>query len=265
MSVAAVSALYDALQVFEGRRRGARAYPIHKRLDLADSRHDDVYEWVGDQLELQGTDRLLDVGCGVGFGTIRLAERGVERATGITISPRELEFASEAATRSPRAKAIEFLERSFDRPPPGPFDVITAVESLQHATDLPRALRALYETLAPGGRLGVVADLFDGDPQCSRARRLVSDWHLPGLYGEADYTAALPLAPRRVVDLSAGVHLTARLARGVRLAALNVALLVRATPAARAFRGGVHLEALYATGQMRYMAMFWSKPGRQLG
>ena len=266
MSSSAVGALYDALQAFERRRGGPGAYPIHKRVTFSGTQHEDVYEWLGDQLGLLSTDRVLDVGCGVGFGTIHLAERGVARATGISISRRELDRASRSASWSARADVIEFLERSFDRLPHGPFDVIVAVESLKHGDDLGRAMRALHGALAPGGRLVVVEDVFEGDPWCASARRVVSDWLLTALYREADYSAALSPAECRVVDLTAGVRPGGRLALAAKLAALNVALPWQSPSAAaalRAFRGGIHLEKLYASGMMRYVAMFWSKTGAE--
>jgi SAM-dependent methyltransferase len=261
-----VGALYDALQAFEGRRRGEGAYPIHKRIRIAGTKYDDVYDWLGDELELRTTDRVLDVGCGVGFGTIRLAERGVARATGLTISQGELDRASRAATLSRRADVIEFLQGSFDGLPREAFDVIVAVESLKHSSDLATTLRALRDALAPGGRLVVVEDVFDGDPTCVSARSVVRDWLLTTLYREADYTTALAPAACRVVDLTGGVRAGRPLALAAKLGALNLALPWQGpsrAAALRAFRGGLHLERMYATGMMRYVAMFSSREGRR--
>jgi SAM-dependent methyltransferase len=258
----AVGALYDALQAFEGPRRGGGAYPIHKRITFPGTEQEDVYEWLGDQLALRSTDRVLDVGCGVGFGTIRLAERGVAQATGLTISEGELDRASRAASRSRRADAIAFLEGSFDQLPCGTFDVIVAVESLKHSSDLGATLSGLREALAPGGRLVVVEDVFDGDPSCASARRVVSDWLLTTLYREGDYAAALSPAACRVIDLTVGVLPSSRFALAGKLGALNLALSWQGpsrAAALRAFRGGLHLEKLYAASMVRYVAMFWSK------
>jgi len=264
VSSSTVGALYDALLAFEERRRGGDAYPIHKRIAIAETKHEDIYEWLADQLALRTTDRVLDVGCGVGFGTIRLAERGVAHVTGLTVSKAELERASRATARSRRADAITIVERSFDRPPSGAFDVIIAVESLKHSDDPSGTLRGLYEALAPGGRLVVVEDVFDGDPTSPSAQRLVADWLLTSLHQESDYMAVL--APNRVVDLTGGIRPSGRLALAMKLAALNVALpWVGSTRGAalRALRGGLHLERLYAAGMMRYVAMFFSKPATQ--
>jgi SAM-dependent methyltransferase len=257
-----VGALYDALLAFEGGRRAEAPYPVHKPIVFPATNHDDVYEWLADELHLKATDRVLDIGCGVGFGTLRLSDRGVAHSTGLTISHAEAQRAARSASRCHRPHAIAFVEGSFDRPPEGTFDVIVAVESLKHSSDLGGTLRALDQVLAPGGRLAVVEDLFEGDSTCASARRVVGDWLLAKLYGQADYVAALPSASWRVIDLTAGVRRSPQVVLAGKLAALNLALAPPASPhsaALRAFRGGLHLERLYAAGMMRYAALFATK------
>lgn len=262
MTVPPVGALYDALLTFEAKRRGAGAYPVHKRLRLAESHEGDVYDWLADRLALASTDRVLDVGCGVGFGTIRLAERGVAQAVGITISPAEMARASRTAAESPRASAIEFRAASFDRLPPESFDVIVAVESLKHSSDITATLREMRAALVPGGRLAIVEDLFTGDPTHPSARRVVSDWLLPRLLGADDYLCVLGPERSDVVDLTAGVAHGGRVRLALQLSAVNLALALstgQRAAALRAFRGGLHLERLYAVGAMRYAAIFFTK------
>jgi cyclopropane fatty-acyl-phospholipid synthase-like methyltransferase len=213
---------------------------------------------------LCATDRVLDLGCGVGFGTIRMAERGVGRVTGLTISPSELRRATRAAATSASAGAIELIEGSFDRLPREAFDAIVAVESLKHSVDLSCTLQAVYRALVPGGRLAIVEDVFNGDPGCSTARALACDWLLTRLYDEADYACALPQATWRVVDVTAGVRFGGRLMRTLRAAALRGGLSWAGPSRAvalRAFRGGLQLEKLYAAGMMRYVGMFARKSG----
>ncbi len=262
MTPSSVGALWDALLAFESRRRGDRAYPVHKRLRFVEPRHDDVYDWVADRLQLRSTDRVLDVGCGVGFGTIRLAERGVAHATGITISQRELTWAVRAASRSHRSGDIEFRCGSFDELPRAAFDVVVGVESLKHSPDLHVTLRAILASLAPGGRLVIVEDVFDGDPRCASALGVARDWLLADLYREADYVAVFGDTGCRVVDLTAAVSRSGSLMLAGKLGALNAALRYQVPKRAavlRAFRGGLHLERLYSAGAMRYLAFFYSK------
>lgn len=262
MNAPAVENLYDALFAFESSRRGDGAYPVHKRLRFAEGPDVEVYDWLADRLQLRDCDRVLDVGCGVGFGTIRLAERGVAHATGITISRMEFTRALEASSRSSRSGAIEFIHGSFDRLPQEAFDVVVAVESLKHSADLTITLRGLADAMVAGGRAVLVEDVFAGDPARRDARRLAEDWRLARLYTEGDYVRGLG-SRCRVVDLTPAVSRNGPVTRTARLVALNTALMwPGATRAAlRAFRGGLHLERLYAAGAMAYKAFFFSKDG----
>lgn len=264
MTIPTVGELYDALHAFEAGRRGVGAYPVHKRLQL-DAPHEDIYDWLAEQLALGDADRVLDAGCGVGFGTLRLAAHGVARATGITLSRREAARASEVAARSAVATRVEFHCGSFDRLAVGAFDAVIAVESLKHSADLAASVRALRAALAAGGRLAVVEDVFDGDQDCARARRVASDWLLPRLYTERDYRALLGAV--RVVDLTPAVRRRSRVALAARAAALGSVLpwLPPARAAAwRAFRGGLHLEKLYAAGLVRYLAFVTSRTAAEV-
>lgn len=262
MNATAVRHLYDALFAFESRRREKGAYPVHKRLRFAEGPDVEIYDWLADRLRLRDCDRVLDVGCGVGFGTIRLGERGVAHATGITISGMELTRALEAASLSSSSGSIAFIHGSFDRLPREAFDVVVAVESLKHSADLETTLRGIVDAMVAGGRAVLVEDVFSGDPAGGDARRLLGDWRLARLYGEEDYVRGL--GPRcRVVDLTPAVRRKGRVALPGHLLALDAASMWpgAARPALRAFRGGLHLERLYAAGAMQYKAFFFSKDG----
>jgi len=259
---ATVAELYDALHAFEARRRGNGAYPVHKRLRLDATASVDIYDWVADRLDLRSDDRVLDVGCGVGFGTLRMAKRGVAQATGITVSHRELSRAREAALRSPSPAGVTFELGSFDRLPGRSFDVVVAVESVKHSPALDVTLQSILESMAPGGRGVIVEDLLVGDPKLADARRVAEDWLLSRLYTEADYTDVLGGRLGPVVDLTPAVRWRGRLTLAAELTAARTVSLwptKKHAAAMRAFRGGLHLERLYATGAMRYKALFFTK------
>ena len=77
---------------------------------------------------------LLDVGCGFGASSIYLAEHYEAQATGITISPVQVEMANQAARKAKAnakflcmdAEAMKFKK---------PFDVVWSVESISHSLE----------------------------------------------------------------------------------------------------------------------------------
>ena len=90
--------------------------------------------------------RVLDVGCGAGYGTGLLAEVAHE-ATGFDISPDAVHYALShyPAARFLIGSALDFPVRSAS------FDVITAFEVIEHLADWPRLLEEANRVLAPGG------------------------------------------------------------------------------------------------------------------
>jgi SAM-dependent methyltransferase len=89
--------------------------------------------------------RLLEVGCGPGFALERFRAAGFQ-ASGVDASP--------AAVSRARARGlpVERLDLELE-PLPGPFEVVAALEVLEHLRDPLRALAALARALAPAGRL----------------------------------------------------------------------------------------------------------------
>jgi 2-polyprenyl-6-hydroxyphenyl methylase/3-demethylubiquinone-9 3-methyltransferase len=107
--------------------------------------------WQGDECSrtpLEGK-RALDVGCGAGLLAEPLARLGA-RLTGIDASPEVIEVARDHAARQGlaidyRAGEVEALE--------GEFDLVTAMEVIEHVADPAAFLKALARRLAPGGLL----------------------------------------------------------------------------------------------------------------
>lgn len=86
---------------------------------------------------------LLDVGCGEGIVSARLARHpGVERVVGVDLPDPKLEAEWAARQELPglefRAMAVEHLE--FER---GEFDLVAAIEVLEHVGDPERALEQM--------------------------------------------------------------------------------------------------------------------------
>lgn len=92
--------------------------------------------------------RVLDLGCGTGYGTATLAEVA-RQCTGLDNAPEAIEYAS---AHYPGPQFL--LHSAIDLPfPDGCFDLITAFELIEHLADWPRMLSEARRVLDPAGLL----------------------------------------------------------------------------------------------------------------
>ncbi len=92
-------------------------------------------------------DALLDIGCGYGYLLERFRDRFV--LYGTDISPHAVE---QAQRRLPHAR-IAVADVQAGLPFPGPFQVILAINVLEHLGSPEKAIRVIHEHLSPGGLL----------------------------------------------------------------------------------------------------------------
>jgi 2-polyprenyl-6-hydroxyphenyl methylase / 3-demethylubiquinone-9 3-methyltransferase len=93
--------------------------------------------------------RALDVGCGAGLLTEPLTRLGA-RATGVDAAPELITVAREHAAAM--GLDIDYRERTVEETE-GQFDLVTAMEVVEHVADPGAFLKALAKRLAPGGLL----------------------------------------------------------------------------------------------------------------
>ncbi|WP_446217981.1 methyltransferase domain-containing protein [Micromonospora sp. IBHARD004] len=101
--------------------------------------------------------RLLDIGCGDGTYTMRLAG-AFEQIEAIDIQRDRLELFRERLATDPAAAdkiAVRELSVSELDYPDRSFDLVTAIEVVEHVDDLDRALRQVHRVLTPGGRFAL--------------------------------------------------------------------------------------------------------------
>ena len=87
--------------------------------------------------------RVLDAGCGCGYGSAILAEAGCD-VLGIDIDSASIAFARQHYV-STRAR---FAVRDICEAAPGYFDAVVSIETLEHVSDAPRAVAA-FRACAP--------------------------------------------------------------------------------------------------------------------
>jgi tocopherol O-methyltransferase len=112
--------------------------------------------------------KILDVGCGFGGSSIYLAKKYGTEATGITISPIQVEMAQKAAAAegvNAKFMLMDAEEMKFE----GTFDVVWSVESISHYSQKGKFFASAAQCLEPGGTLAI------------------TDWFKKGRLTERDY------------------------------------------------------------------------------
>jgi len=98
--------------------------------------------------------QILDVGCGFGASSIYLAKRYKAEATGITISPVQVEMAEEAA-RKAHARARFLCMDAEAMKFKNPFDVVWSVESISHYPNNEKFFSGAAKLLKPRGTMAI--------------------------------------------------------------------------------------------------------------
>ena len=112
-------------------------------------------------------ERVLEVGCGAGFGARYLRGR-FEQYIGIDHSQRLIEM----AVRENSSEGVHFETRRVDDfDPPSSFDLIFMVGVLHHLEDATRSLETMVQWLTPGGYL-VANEPQPANPLIRIARRV---------------------------------------------------------------------------------------------
>ncbi len=94
-------------------------------------------------LLLRPGQRVLEVGCGQGHLTIRLAERGID-VVGIDANPTAPEVSGSDRVLYMRAEDLDF--------PDGEFDAVVSVHAIEHIPPLEQAASEMARVLKPGGQ-----------------------------------------------------------------------------------------------------------------
>jgi ubiquinone/menaquinone biosynthesis C-methylase UbiE len=174
------------------------------RGDEMEDHHSDITEQTLELMGLQLDDRALDLGCGTGWASRRLA-----RVAGEVVG---LDVADEMLRRGEQASAgfsnIRYVWGTAEKipAPDNHFTKVLSVESFYYYADQGKALDELRRVLAPGGRLFILINLYKDNHY---SLRWVSELKVPvQALSEAEYLALLQrhgftnVQARRIPDRS---------------------------------------------------------------
>jgi SAM-dependent methyltransferase len=117
---------------------------------------------LAEELGLDGSGRLLDVGCGPGILTVRLADL-FEGAVGLDPDPAMIAEGRRAAQERGIANITWIQARAEELPTvaPGPYRLVTFGQSF-YWTDEVRVAEAVYDMVEPGGAVVIVGHKAEG-------------------------------------------------------------------------------------------------------
>jgi SAM-dependent methyltransferase len=113
-----------------------------------------VFDWVTRLAANYDRPRVLDLGCGTGYNLDELARRGLT-GVGADLSAQAVRFCGD--------RGLTMVVQADAAVPPfldGSFDLILALDVIEHIQDDRMALSAIYRALRPGGRLVVFTPAF---------------------------------------------------------------------------------------------------------
>lgn len=162
-------------------------------------------ELIATLIEPLGGKRILDVGCGDGALTVRLAAEGAD-VTGLDADPCMLAAARARAKTS--GTATTFVDGDIRSLPfaDGSFDTVMAITVLCFVGDAERVVQEMARVLRPGGRL-VLGEL--GRYSLWAAKRRVAGW-----LGSKTWRNAMFRSANQLRQLAMAVHLEVEPVRG---------------------------------------------------
>lgn len=115
--------------------------------------------------------RVVDIGCGMGGSSRRLAKEHACNVTGVTISSFQHRWAKLAAARYGLRRQTRFLRADAEQVEfdPEEFDVVWSIECTEHLFDKPAFISRAAEWLKPGGTMAICAWL--AGPDLDEAKR----------------------------------------------------------------------------------------------
>jgi ubiquinone/menaquinone biosynthesis C-methylase UbiE len=159
------------------------------RGDDMENHHSDITEQTLALMDLQPADRVLDLGCGTGWASRRMARIvTMGEVVGLDVADEMLRRAEEASIGVKNARYVWGSAESIPVPDDH-FSKVLSVESFYYYTDQGKALDELRRVLAPGGELFILINLYKDNHY---SLRWVNELKVPvQALSESEYIALL--------------------------------------------------------------------------
>lgn len=159
------------------------------RGDEMEAHHSDIAEQTIALMHIKPADRILDLGCGTGWASRRLARIATAgEITGIDVADEMLRRAEQA---SQGIRNVRYLWGSAEKIPATDhsFDKVLSIESFYYYADQGKALDELRRVMKPGGRLFILINLYKDNHY---SLRWVQELKVPvQAFSEAEYIELL--------------------------------------------------------------------------
>ena len=228
-------------------------------------------ERLADLVNIQGGERLIDIGCGMGGSSIHLARHRRCETIGVTISPVQRRWAQWSALVQGVRSRCTFMcaDAETVELPPTQADVVWSIECTEHLFDKPRFFERAAQWLKPGGSMAICAWLAgrDAEAQAGLAEQtfqVCEGFFCPSLGTLGDYVnwmSAAGLQVETAVDWTSQVLRTWEICRD-RVRRSRVRMLARCIDRDSVMfldRFETLLRA-YQTGAMEYGCFVARKP-----
>src|SRR6266404_3661495 len=176
------------------------------RGDEMEDHHSDITDQTLALMALQPTDRVLDLGCGTGWASRRMARMAsAGEVVGLDVSD---EMVHRAEQTSQEIKNVRYVWGSAEKipAPDNQFNKVLSVESFYYYDDQGQALDELRRVMAPEGKLFILINLYKDNHY---SLRWVTELKVPvQALSEAEYKALLErhgfrkVEARRIPDRS---------------------------------------------------------------